>query len=277
MLRLERWRRLPESHGNVVDLLAGVDALLGGMEQEPRATIRWSVATTPALILGSSQRLTEIDFATCQAAGVSVHKRRSGGGAVYADTDLLWLDVALPTAHPLHLTDMTRSYRWFGEVWAAALETLGLPVRVPGVDEARQLNRALPPVVQRACYGGVSPYEVLMGDRKIVGLAQVRRHGGAVLQSGVYLHWRAEQVSDLLQGSADERRERTRLLQGRAVGLADLSTPPMSFSQVVAAWEKAVADNLGIELVLGTWSDHEQLLGTTERGRYAALEAPAGA
>jgi lipoate-protein ligase A len=38
-----------------------------------------------------------------------------------------------------------------------------------------------------ACYGGLSPWEVVVGQRKLVGLAQVRRSTGILLVAGLLL------------------------------------------------------------------------------------------
>ncbi len=273
----ELWRRLPATTGDVADLLGGIDALLAGLELSGRPAIRWSRARRPALILGSSQRLDEIDWAMAEAAGVTMHKRRSGGGAVYADDGLLWLDIALPKDHRLHLPDMTQSYRWFGEVWAAALQELGLPVRVIGVPAARQLNGSLHPTVQRACYGGVSPYEVLVGDSKIVGLAQVRRRWGAVLQSGIYLRWQPDCISNLLLGSPQERSERTPLLRDRAIGLHDVAGSTITIDTLIEAWEHALASILGVKLAPDIWSEAERAAAAAAYARYAPLAPPSPA
>src|SRR4051812_15509197 len=191
---LETWRRLPLQHGETPELLAGAEALLAGLDITGVPAMRWSLAQQPALILGSSQQLSEVDFPACEAAGVSVHRRRSGGTAVYADEGLLWLDVALPADHRLRLASVTEAYRWFGEVWTVALRELGVEAWVMGPDEARPRNAALELAVRRACYGGVSPYEVFVGDRKLVGLAQVRRRPGELLQAGMYLQWEPERL-----------------------------------------------------------------------------------
>src|SRR3954453_12694093 len=122
----EQWRRLPLQHATVTELLAGAEALLAGLDTTGQPVIRWSLARHPALILGSSQRLSEVNFPACEAAGVSVYRRRSGGTAVFADAGLLWLDVALPADHRLRLASVTEAYRWFGEVWAVALRGLGI-------------------------------------------------------------------------------------------------------------------------------------------------------
>jgi lipoate-protein ligase A len=200
-----------------------------------------------------------------------VHKRRSGGTAVFADRQHLWLDVALPAGHRLLLPDITASYRWFGEVWVAALARVGIETRVVEPDEARELNAGLDPEVRRACFGGVSPYEVLAGNSKIVGLAQIRRRQGGLLQAGIYGRWEPERVADLLGGSEADRQSRARLLRERGISIEELAGASVTLDDVLDAWEGALADSLGVELVEDGWTEAELAAAAAGRERYGAL------
>ena len=273
-VQLEPWRRLPFERTTAASLLAGAEALLDGLAGTPGPVLRWSVAQYPALLLGSSQRPTEVDFAACEAAGSTVHRRRSGGTAVLVDDGMLWLDVALPSGHRLLPTDITEAYRWFGEVWATALGSLGVDCRPMPQVEARTLNAALDPAVQHACYGGVSPYEVFVGERKLVGLAQVRRRQGGLLQAGMYARWEGQRLADLLRGSLEEKTELGRLLKTRAVGLHDLIALPIPFDDVIVAWEGALADRFGVELTPAAPLPAELTATQAAEPRYAPLTAP---
>src|SRR5262245_63414759 len=148
-------RRLPWSAGPADAELAGGPALLAGVEHTGAPALRWYGMNPPALIVGSSQHLDEIDQAACAATGLHIHRRRSGGGAVLS-ADLLMLDLLLPRAHPLYLDDVTESYGWIGEVWAMALRDLGVDASVISVGAARADSHALDPLVRRVCFGGFS-------------------------------------------------------------------------------------------------------------------------
>ncbi len=267
------WRRLPSFNGPAVDLLTGAEGMIAGLASRGQPAIRWSVTDHPALLLGSSQRSSEADFAACGAEGASVHRRRSGGTAVFADGDFLLLDVALPSGHALLPANVTEAYRWLGEVWAAALVELGVGARVMGVEEARATNAELDAEVRRVCFGGVSPYEVFVGERKIAGLAQIRRRPGGVLQAGIYMRWQPERVSGLLSGSPEEGARRTALLAPRACGLRDVHVAAAHFDDVMAAWEAALRTTLHVRLEDDRWADDEQAAMDAARERYAAIEA----
>lgn len=267
------WRRLPALRGNIVDALTGAEALLAGLEVHSRPAMRWYVVAHPALILGSSQRITDIDLAASRAAGISVHRRRSGGSTVYTDAGALSLDVALPTGHPLLSPNVTETYRWFGEVWAAALQSLGIDAWVIPPAESRPFNAALDPLVQRACYGGVSPYEVCVGSSKIVGLAQVRRRQGAVLQAGVYTHWEPERLVKLLAATEQERSRMLTLLHERAVGVQDVPGSRPSHADIIAAWERALREHEGADLFDAAWTEQEREAARQTAERYADLSS----
>lgn len=265
------WRRLPFATGSTAGILAHAEAMLDRIEVTGTPALRWSIAPHPALLLGSSQRLDEVDTAACTAAGVTLHKRRSGGTAVYSDAGLLWLDVALPHTHRLHTSSVTEAYRWFGDVWVAALRSLGLPVRTMSPAEARPFNSDLTPAVRRACYGGVSPYEVFVGTSKIVGLAQVRRRQGELLQAGIYLRWEPHRLVDLLAMASDERDVLTAQLTARACGLLDISPVPISFEGVMQAWEDALVAQEGVVLDQADWAASEHVAAHAAHQRYLPL------
>jgi lipoate-protein ligase A len=141
--------------------------------------------SAPALVLGRSHADPALDGDAARAAGVAVTRRSSGGGPVLWDDGLLALDLVLPRGHPLAPDDVVAAYRPLGEAIAAALRSCGVgEVEVVDVARARAWRRD-PGGAADACYGGLSPYEVLAGGRKVAGLSQTRRRTGTLLQAGI--------------------------------------------------------------------------------------------
>lgn len=237
-------------------LAAGL-AMLHGLPQTGQPSLRWYTIEPPALVLGSAQKPHEVSMAAAAGAGVTVYRRASGGGAVYT-ASALSLDIALPPEDPIFVADVTESYRWLGEVWVAALGALGVVARLVGVAEARADTAALPPLLKRVCYGGLSPYEVVASGRKLVGLAQRRRTSGALLQSGVYLEWRSADTARLVATTDAERAALTRLLDQRVVGLSDLMEGPPTLEAIIQAFETALARRTGLMRVDAEWMEAEQ-------------------
>jgi lipoate-protein ligase A len=262
-------RELPFSVEPADWQLAGGPALLAALEETVQPIMRWYQMAQPALLLGSSQRPQVADQAACAAAGVSLHRRRSGGGVVLADATLLMLDLALPAIDPLYDHDVSESYRWFGEVWAAALRALGLPARVLSIAEARADTAARDPLLAEVCFGGLSPYEVVVAGCKLVGLAQVRRRAGALFQAGVYLRWRPERTAALLALDPAERERLVELLHARVAGLAGEGMPDAAAVQQQV--RRALERHAGLRPVPAAWHPSETAARAEALPRYAAL------
>lgn len=147
----------------------------------------------PAIVLGCGQQRTV--FAQGEGA-VPLDRvvRQAGGGAVLAGPWMLSASIVLPPDHPRACGSIVDSYRWLGEATAAVLQGFNIAAHPLTPDESRTLQqddrRA---ALAWACFGGYSPWEVVVGHKKIAGLAQVRRRTGTLLVAGILLHapdWR---------------------------------------------------------------------------------------
>ena len=149
--------------------------------------------TGSALVLGSTQPDALVDGDACRRAGVEVVRRRSGGGAVLvAPGHLVWVDVLVPRGDPVWQDDVTASFLWLGEAWAAALDEHGVPASVHrgGLEPS--------PWSKEVCFAGRGPGEVLVGEAKVVGIAQRRARAGARFQCAALLRWDPAAVVGLL-------------------------------------------------------------------------------
>jgi len=238
----ETWDRRPLERVTGEAALARAEALLGSAADGP--ALAWSVVDPPALILGRSAGEPGVDEAACRAAGVAVLRRASGGGPVLWDAGLLALDVALPRGHRLAGDDVVAAYEWLGSVVADGLRRLGVAARVVGIDEARSSPRHR--LAGRACFGGFSPFEVVVGERKVVGLAQVRRRSGVLFQAGIALRLDASGLGALLDLGPD-REAFAAALRAQAAGLDEVGPHPGA-GEVIAAVEAALGAREAIAL-----------------------------
>jgi lipoate---protein ligase len=270
----EIWRRLPDSTEPMDWQLARTEALLTGLGAGAPPSLRWYAPDAPALVLGRSQKPEVLDHAALRAAGVRAYGRTSGGGVVLIDQGALSLDVALPAGHPLLSRDVTLSYRWVGEVWVEALATLGISARALPTEEARAAPQPAPDdPLRQVCYGTLSPWEVVVGARKVVGLSQVRRKAGALLPMSVYLRWEPQRLAGLLALPEHARDRLTTDLRARAAGLDELAGRVMVAHEVSAAFEQALRARLRIRLAPGAWLEAEEAAARCLiAGEFRALE-----
>ncbi|MHB1986854.1 MAG: lipoyl protein ligase domain-containing protein [Acidimicrobiales bacterium] len=167
-----------------------------------------------AIILGSAQAGSDVDTVRCQELGVSVVRRRSGGGAVYVAPEAqVWIDVFLPSGDPLLHADLGRSFLWFGHVWA---EALGSVIAGPNKPEkvARLATEAIAVArpglkpsewSRRLCFASLGAGEVTVQGKKVVGLSQRRDRSGAWLYSMALLADTSKALVDCLDLTLDER------------------------------------------------------------------------
>jgi lipoate-protein ligase A len=145
--------------------------------------------TAPALVLGSAQPDTDV------RAGVEIDvvRRRSGGGAVLVvPGEVLWIDVIVASGDPLWDDDVGRASHWLGDVWAAALEALG----VEGAVHKGPLVRT--PWSASVCFAGLGPGEVTVDDKKVVGVSQRRTRAAARFQCAALGRWDPSALLSLL-------------------------------------------------------------------------------
>lgn len=231
--------------------LARDEALLEAVGPGEPPRVRWYVVTRPAVVLGFAQRVRAeslVDRARCRAAGVEVIERRSGGGLVLLDERMVCLSVALALPHPRISDDVTESYRWLSEAVRDGLRAAGFSSpRVLSVARARQWQAAArargdvgSAVTAAACYGIPSPYEVFVGQAKLVGLAQVRRRRAVLFQAGILL---ADQsgLADLVRVPNEDTRERVRAaLRRSTIGLDSLAGAAVAVEALVRCLQPRV-------------------------------------
>lgn len=253
------WRRLPFSEEPMGRQLALSEAMLNELAQMGRPAWRWYIPSEPALVLGNGQRPEVMSPAAVREAGTHAYRRTSGGAAVLVNGDLLSLDVALPASHPLATTDVVRAYQWMGEVWEAALHALGLAkARALPTEEQRAIAPlAKDDLLRLACFGTLSPWEVVVGKRKLVGLCQLRRRPGALYQVGVYLRFKSKALGDLLDLGHNARKTLGTRLHNAVVGLEDPLGRPVTAEEVIAAVEQALGTHFGARLEDAEWSAAE--------------------
>jgi len=77
-----------------------------------------------AVVLGSMQRVEDLEPAALARDGVAVLRRRGGGGAVLLGPDDCWVELWLPCPH--HGEDLRATACTVGEWWEVALAALGV-------------------------------------------------------------------------------------------------------------------------------------------------------
>ena len=172
-----------------------------------RAGVRVLRPARPAVVLGSGQSLSVV---ADPPSGVDVVQRRTGGGAVWVDDTIVWMDVIVPRGHQRWDDDVARATFWIGQIWA---ELLGGDVH-HGPLVKTSWSRSV-------CFGGLGPGEVTVGGRKVVGVSQRRTRDGALFQCGVLLHWDPSALCAALALPAEAEAQLANVATGTTVSVIE--------------------------------------------------------
>ena len=201
-------------------------------------TLRFYAWSPPAISLGLSQRISSVD-------GVSIVRRATGGLAIL-HTDEFTYSMSLPIKHPIAEGDVMTSYRRIAAAIVQSLKLLG--VDDANADRVAKEDKATGPV----CFEAPSDYEVVGGEKKLVGSAQWRRVDGVLQHGSLPLQGDIARVCGYLVGAPDAAKVRQ-----HAHTLRDMLGHDVSWIETAEAWQQAFADALDIHFTKGVLSDDE--------------------
>jgi lipoate-protein ligase A/biotin synthase-related radical SAM superfamily protein len=245
---------------------------------------RW---TPPAVSLGYFQDYaTDVDPEACRQAGIDIVRRTTGGRAVLHDQEVTYSIVVDMATLP---GSVVETYRRIAGGLVFGLRALGLDAVLapektagdgPGQEAggrtaggagpatgAPSVAAVVAPAVAAvvapsvaaavaaagACFEVPSSYEILVGGKKIVGSAQVRR-GGVILQHGsIPLRLDPPLLARVL-GFPPESAAR---IATKAVGLEEVLGPPPGYADVCRAVSDGLAGALEVTFEPGDLTPEE--------------------
>lgn len=166
---------------------------------------RWS---PPALTLGRFQPETDVDRAACRRLGVEVARRPTGGRALLHGADLTYA-VVVPEP-PGAAGTVDACYTMVAAALIAGLARVGVEAAVARHDGPGGA----------VCMASQQGADLRVGDRKVCGSAQVRRHGVVLQHGSVLLDRLGFDETDLVLGDHDRA-----ALHAATVTLAELGAP----------------------------------------------------
>lgn len=92
------------------------------LAQHAKEDVFFSWVVAPTVIFGRHQVMeAEVNMPYCQAHGVQMYRRKSGGGCVYSDAGNLMLSYITPNTHSEQV------FQWYLDTVADALKAIGFP------------------------------------------------------------------------------------------------------------------------------------------------------
>lgn len=194
----------------------------------------------PGVVFGCAQAALLSEAARAARTHCELVQRRAGGGAVLTGPWMLSSSVVLPPDHRLLAGGTVASYRWLGVLHAGLLRDLGIPAHALAPEQLKA--RPADPALAWACFGGLSPWEVIADGRKLVGLAQVRGRHGVLLTTGTLL-WRPDWA--LLCRALDRPATDVTRLDAATTSCAELLGARIHIETLAEGLRQMLADVLG--------------------------------
>lgn len=144
---------------------------------DSRTEIACFEISNTSLVMGSAQRPEIFDQQALAKADIDLVKRSSGGGAVFVDgLNVIWVDVFAPKDSPLWHRDLAKNFEIVGGCWQRAFSECGMRLEMVTSSTSKSAEARL------VCWAGIGWGELVVGNRKILGLSQRRNRWGARVQ-----------------------------------------------------------------------------------------------
>lgn len=223
------------------------------------ATLRLYAWSPPCLSLGRNQPVSEVNAETLEQAGYDLVRRPSGGRAILHIDELTYA-VVLPLRDPRARGGVLGSCHRLSQGLLAALRLLG-------AEAAAQQNSARPATVP-VCFEHPGAYEIVWGERKLVGSAQVRGRGALLQHGALPLCGDIARICRFLAAPASAERVRA-----RATTLSEVLGRSVSWEESAAAIVQGFESALDLSLLPSPLTDEEQRLADKLREqKYRAQE-----
>lgn len=247
MYLVSTWRLLNTDHLDGATNMA-IDesiskAVVAGLVPPTLRFFGWQPA---CLSLGQAQPGSDVDREACRLNGVDVVRRPTGGRAIL-HIDELTYSVIAPDADPRVAGTIVESYQRLSGGLLNGLKLMGVPTQQADRVDGRDRDQG--PV----CFEVPSNYEIVFGDKKLVGSAQMRKVG-VVLQHGtIPLHGDIARITHYLSAHPDPDRVRSRATTVEAV-----IGRVIDFKAAARWMAEGLAQTLEIDLLPGELIDQEQ-------------------
>jgi lipoate-protein ligase A len=214
-------------------------------------TLRFYMWRPSAVTIGYFQGVEdEVDLEACGRYGIDINRRISGGGAVLnSSTGEITYSIVTAEDDPRVSRDVTESYRFLCGGIVEGLAQLGISA------EFKPIN------------------DIVVRGKKISGNAQIRRYGAVLHHGTILVDYDAKQMFSVLKVSKEKMSDKMiQQAEERVTTIRRELQRNVSFDEVRRALHDGFGRALGVELVPGAITPHEEQLVKTFREKYASRE-----
>jgi lipoate-protein ligase A len=242
---MTRWRLIEfDFHSGHFNMAADEAILRAHMEGASPPTLRFYGWRPPAVSLGRFQSASRVVRPGIkEGLGIDVVRRPTGGKAILHHEDEVTFGVVV-SEEELAARGVMESYRRLAEGILAGLELLGIEGRLVASAGSPPRRGGNP-----ACFAVKAGCDLMVGERKLVGSAQVHRGRFLLQQNSLPLRLDWERGRQVFPGLPEEPPE--------ATGLWAAAGRRIEHREVARALAEGLARRLGIQLEAGQLTERE--------------------
>ena len=232
------WRLIKTGQNSAAMNMAIDEAMLLTQKTCIQPTLRFYDWLQPAFSFGYFQRLSdEVDVSACNAHGIELVRRMTGGGTVVHGWDVTYT-IVVPHGSGGLPKDISAAYCALSDCLINGLQRLD-------IDAAHQIKKPTMADAPNICLTNPAQYDTLIKGKKIAGVSQRRNQTGVMYQGYIALDL---PTSDIL-ALASRRAGFDRVAAGQSTAINRSRSILISRKQLENAVAIGVEETLGVQLV----------------------------
>ena len=158
--------------------------------------------------LGYNQDILEIDRAECENRGYNIVRRETGGRAVFHSEELTY-SMVIPKSSRFYSDSILEVYNKISNGLVKALRASGIPDADIKKGKSPDFKELYKDKLSSICFSSTSTFEVVLGEKKLVGSAQKRLKNSVLQHGSILVGEKHLELIDLLN-IEENRKERFR-------------------------------------------------------------------
>lgn len=214
------------------------EAMLLTQKASFQPTLRFYDWLRPAFTFGYFQRIAEeVDVAACDAHGIELVRRMTGGGTVIHGWDVTYT-IIVPHGSGTFPKDISAAYCAISNCLINGLQRLG-------IDVAYQVEKPTMDDAPNICLTNPARYDTLLNEKKIAGVSQRRNRTGVMYQGYIALDLPHSDVLAL----ASRQVSFNQVAAGNSTAINQSRSAPICRNQLENAVAVGFEGTLGVQLV----------------------------
>ena len=238
------------------------EAMLLTQKVSFQPTLRFYDWLQPAFSFGYFQRISEeVDVAACDAHGIELVRRITGGGTVIHGWDVTY-SIIVPHSSGVLPKDISAAYCAISDCLINGLQRLD-------IDVAYQSEKPIAGDSPNICLTNPAQYDTLLDGKKIAGVSQRRNQTSVMYQGYIALDRPASDVLAL----ASRRVSFDQVAAEKSTAINQCRSVPIYRKQLEGAVAVGFEETLGIRLVEAEPSSQEiETAESLAQTKYGAAE-----